>query len=238
MPDERGIDMEHSKIMNVLMEHSSIVIIAKDFNLSIFKPLWFIKNDIFREEELQANILISPPAVQIPSEHFQFTALPDRLQMLIPKHYSDAEDDIARVLRRIVRTLPHTPYTAVGLNFNYLIAPETEDRFSAWNRKLFASALSRKLQSSRDKNARFGSYVSFDVLETRLKIDIKPIKASANIKVVYKSWHEGQDLVRLNFNFHSDVGSTDSPMNSVLDKLGKWSEAFALSQDLTGMIYE
>jgi hypothetical protein len=220
------------------MELSSIVIIAKDFNPSIFKPPWLTKNNIFREEELQANILIAPPVVQIPTENFQFTVLPDRLQMLIPKQYSDAEGDIDRVLGRIVRILPHTPYTAVGLNFNYLIAPDTEAKFSAWNRKVFASALSRKLPSPRDRNARFGSYVSFDVLETRLKVDIKPIKADANIKAIFQSWHEDQDLIRLNFNFHSDVVNTDAPVDSVLDKLSKWGEALALSQQLTAIISE
>ena len=224
--------------MNILLENLSIVIIAKDFNVSIFKPFWLIKNNIFHEEELQGNIVITPPAVQIPAQDFQFTVLPDRLQMVIPRRYPNAEADIARIVKQTVKTLPHTPYTAVGLNFNYLVAPKSEDAFSAWNRSLFASPLASKLQLPKDENARFGSYVSFDVLGTRLKIDIRPVKAAPNIENLCKFWHVGQDLIRINFNFHSDVANMASPADSVLDKLGKWGEALTLSQKLTEMISE
>ncbi len=146
--------MEYFHIMNVAFEHTSIVIIAKDFNPSIFKPLWLAKNNILREEELQGDVVITPPAIQIPTKAFQFSVLPDRLQMIIPQSYSDAESDIIRVLGGIIKTLPHTPYTAVGINFNYVAAPSAEDTFAAWNRKLFASAISKKLQSPKAVNAR------------------------------------------------------------------------------------
>lgn len=222
--------------MNTVLENLSIVILAKDFNLSIFKPFWLIKNNIFREQELQGNIVITPPAVQIPAQNFQLTVLPDRLQMLIPRRYAKAEADISRIIGGIVKTLPHTPYTAVGLNFNYFAAPQQESSFSSWNRKLLASGLSTKLQSPADENARFGSYVSFDALATRLRIDIKPIKAPNNIENLCNSWHAGQDLIRLNLNFHSDVFNADSPSDSVLATVDKWPDALALSQKLTKII--
>jgi hypothetical protein len=224
--------------MNIVFENSNIVIIAKDFNPSIFKPLWLMKNGIFREEELQGNIVIAPITVQVPTKNFQFVVLPDRLQMLIHRHYPDVESDITRVVGGTVKTLPHTPYTAMGLNFTYIIAPEAEDAFDAWNRNLFASPLSNKILSSKETNARFGSYISFNVLETRLKIDIKPVKAVGNLETLCKSWHTGQDLVRVNFNFHIDVLNTDSPVDSVLKNLGKWTEALTLSQKLIAMIPE
>jgi len=224
--------------MKAILESLSIVIVAKDLNVSIFKPFWLMKNNIFHEQELQGNIVITPPAVQIPTQNFQFMVLPDRLQMLMPRQYPDAEADIARVVGGIVKTLPHTPYTAVGLNFNYFIAPESEDAFGAWNRNLFASPVASRLQLPEDKNARFGSYVSFDVLGMRLKIDIKPIKVAANIESLCKSWHTGQDLILLNFNFHSDVVSSESPADSIIDKLDKWSESLVFSQKLIAMFSE
>ena len=88
--------------MNTVMENSSVVIIAKDFNISIFKPMWFLKNNIFSEEELNKDIVITPPAVQIPSKNFQFMVLPDRLQVTIPRQYPDAQSDIDRILGGIV----------------------------------------------------------------------------------------------------------------------------------------
>lgn len=224
--------------MNITLEHTSIVIVARDFNPTIFKPFWLKKNDIFLEQELQGSVVITPAAVQIPTENYQFTVLPDRVQMVIPRNYSKAEDDINRILGGIVKTLPHTPYTALGLNFNYLIAPDSEGKFSEWNRKLFASSFSRKIRYSKDNNARFGSYVSFDFLGARLKIDIKPIKALKNIESLCESWHENQDLIKFNLNFHSDVSNAESPVDAILATLNKWPDALSYSEKLMGMIEE
>jgi len=224
--------------MNIFVENLSVVIVAKDFNISIFKPFWLLKNNILNEQELQGNIVITPPAVHIPTDNFVLMVLPDRLQMTMPRQYRDAKDDIARILGGIIKTLPHTPYTALGLNFNYFVAPEAEDAFSSWNKQLLASSLSNKIYPEQDEGTRFGSYLSFDVLGTRLKIDIKPVKAPNNIATLCNSWHKGQDLVRLNFNFHRDIISSEPPTQTVLDTLGKWSEALALSEQFTAMIPE
>ena len=83
--------------MNIVMENSSVVIIAKDFNLSILKPLWLVKNKIFREKELEGDVVVTPPAVQIRSDNYQFMALPDRLQIALPREYPDAQSDIDRI---------------------------------------------------------------------------------------------------------------------------------------------
>ncbi|MHC4145101.1 MAG: hypothetical protein ACYSWW_10840 [Planctomycetota bacterium] len=220
------------------MENSSVVIIAKDFNLSIFKPLWLMKNNIFREEELKGDIVITPLAVQIPLKNFQFMVLPDRLQIAIPRQYPDAQSDINRVLGGIVTTLPHTPFTAVGLNFHYLVAPESEDAFTSWERALFASPFSNRLHVAEEGNTRFGSYLSFNVLGSRLKMDIKPINAGDKIQGICNSWHPGQDLTRVHFNFHTDVTNAATPAESTLDSLGKWAEASTLSQELRDKICE
>ncbi len=222
--------------MNTVMENSSIVIIAKDFNLSIFKPLWLMKNNIFREEELKGDIVITPPAVQIPSTNFQFMVLPDRIQFSIPRQYPDAQSDINRIVGGIVMKLPHTPYTAIGLNFQYLVAPESGDAPDNWERTLFASPVSNKLEGVETKSARYGSYLSFDTLGMRLKIDIKPTNAGRNIEALCNSWHYGQELIRIHFNFHTDVTNTEAPAELVADKLRKWTEAFTLSQDLRDKI--
>lgn len=222
--------------MNTVMENSSVVIIAKDFNPSIFKPLWLMKNNIFREEELKGDIVITPPAVQIPSTSFQFMVLPDRLQLAVPRQYPDAQSDIDRILGGIVMTLPHTPYTAVGLNFHYLVATESEDSFGSWESTLFASPFSNKLHEAEDHKARFGSYLSFDILGSRLKVDIKPTNAGDKIELLCKTWRPGQELTRIHFNFHTDVANTPTPSESVSEKLNKWTEAFTLSQELRDKI--
>ena len=88
------------------------------------------------------------------------------------------------------------------------------------------------------EKARFGSYLSFDVLGTRLKIDIKPFKASSNIEKLYNFWHIDQDLMRINLNFHTDVIKAESPVDLLIERLGKWKESLDLSKEIAGTISE
>lgn len=143
--------------MNSVHEKSSVVIIAKDVNLSIFKPPWLLKNKVFLERELEGNVIFTPPVVQIATDHFQFTALPDRVQLFLHDENLSSEKDIERVLGTIVKTLPHTPYTAVGLNFNYLIAPEDERQFADWNRNIFTTPLSNNILLNDDQSTDLGA---------------------------------------------------------------------------------
>jgi len=218
--------------MNSVMENSSVVIIAKDFNLSILKPLWLMNNKIFRPEELEGDIMVTPPAVQIRSANFQFMALPDRLQISATRPYGNAQSDINRICGGIVKALPHTPFTAIGLNFHYLGAPESRGAFASWEKDLFASAVAREIEGSQAENARFGSYLSFDTIGMRLKIDIKPTNAGGSIVDLCSSWDSGQELIRMHFNYHTDVTNTDTPAKTVVDSLAKWEEALAMSTGL------
>ena len=222
--------------MNTVMENSSVVIIAKDLNLSILKPLWLIKNNIFLEDELKGDIVITPPAIQIPSTNFQFLVLQDRLQLTVHRQYPDAQSDINRILGGIVMKLPHTPYTAIGINFQYLVAPESGNAPDNWEGTLFASPVSNKLEGVEINKARYGSYLSFDILGMRLKIDIKPTNAGSNIEALCNSWHYGQELIRIQFNFHTDVTNTKAPEELVADRLRKWTKAFNLSEELRDKI--
>ena len=224
--------------MNKVMENSSVVVIAKDFNLSIMKPLWLVKNGIFREEELEGDIVVTPPALQIPSANFQFMALADRVQMAIPHEYPEAGSDIKRLIGGIVTVLPHTPYTAVGFNFHYLVAPESGEMPDNWERSLFAAPFCNELSVGQEENARFGSYLSIDALGARLKIDVKPTNAADKIGALCEAWQPGQRLVRIHFNFHTDLANAGEPAKSVMDKLEKWTEALALAKELTEKITE
>lgn len=224
--------------MKKVMENLSVVVIAKDFNLSIMKPLWLVRNQIFREKELEGDIVITPPALQIPSPNFQFMALPDRVQIAISRPYDAAESHIKRVIGGIVTVLPHTPYTAVGFNFHYLAAPESVDTKGNWERDLFAAAFSNEVPGAKQVDARFGSYLSFDAIGSRLKIDIKPTNAADKVGLICEAWKPGQELVRIHFNFHTDLTNADEPARAVTEKLEKWAEAFAFSKELTNKIFE
>jgi len=222
--------------MKSVFTDSSIVIVANDLNLSIFKPLWLVKNKILLEEEIQGDMVFSPVTVQIPTDRFIFSVLPNRVQMSIPRHINNAYPDIKRVLEGVINTLPHTPYTAVGLNFHYMIDCENQTKFYTWDKKLFASELAKKVVPADNGNARFGSYFSFDVLEARLKINITPTKANENIKELCESWQKDQELIKVDFNLHHSVQDDSATVNTVINTLEKWNEILSLTQEITKMI--
>ena len=217
--------------MNTIFANASVVILANDVNLSIFKPLWLVKTNILREDEFEEGVVISPVAVHIPTPKLQFDVFPNRIQVTLPKLYPEAQTDIDRILGGIVKTLPHTPYRAVGLNFTYMTAPEDDNAFPDWNRRLFSSRFACQAHPADDPGARFGSYFSFDILDTRLKVDIKPVKASAGIEQLSETWHRGQDIIAINLNFHTDLTEAGPTTETILDKLGKWDEALSLARE-------
>lgn len=222
--------------MKNVLANSSVVVLAKDINLSIFKPSWLVKSEIFREGELEGEIVITPVTVQIPTERFQVAIFPDRIQMNFARLYDEAELDIARILGGIVTTLPHTPYTAAGLNFTYFTAPESKNGFGSWNRKLFASRYANQVRPPECKDVRFGSYLSYDIIETRLSINVRPISAPLKISDLCASWHTDQHLMKLNFNFQRDIDESLSAKDILLELFTKWPDALALSEDITHMI--
>ena len=161
---------------NVFCGPSSTVLVANDVNVSIFKSAWFGRNQVISEDEMLDDVLISPGIVQIPTRNFQVIIVPNRIQFFLPPQRFDVgQQEIDRVLGTIVRLLPHTPYTAIGLNFEYIVTPPSADTFYEWNRKWFSAPLVEKFPEAKDKTSRFGSYFSMDSLEMRLKIDIKPV---------------------------------------------------------------
>jgi hypothetical protein len=208
---------------NVFCGPSSTVLVANDVNVSIFKSAWFGRNQVISEDEMLDDVLISPGIVQIPTRNFQVIIVPNRIQFFLPPQRFDVgQQEIDRVLGTIVRLLPHTPYTAIGLNFEYIVTPPSADTFYEWNRKWFSAPLVEKFPEAKDKTSRFGSYFSMDSLEMRLKIDIKPVNVTQEIKNLKLS--SRQEFMRINFNFHEDLPESPSP-DFIIEILKRWTKA-------------
>lgn len=220
--------------MNQVLANMTVVIVANDINLSIFKPKWLCNTGIFSEEELQGNIIITPVAVQIPTPRFSFNVFPNRMQMSFLSNIDNTQSEIERVLVKAVETLPHTPFTAIGLNFDYLVAPDDITEYITWEHKLFSSTFANNLSFPNGANSRFGSYVSYNVMGFRLKINATPNIAQDNIKLLGDSWEGHNEILALKFNFHASVKNSDNPAKSVIENLLKWNEASQLSQKLIG----
>jgi hypothetical protein len=201
-------------------------LVANHFNLSIFHPLWFSKFKILREDELEQNVLISPALVVVPTSKFHLTLLPERAQMQFnASGYSEAAVELLRVIGGIVKTLPHTPYTAVGFNFDcVLVAPEGA-QFPEWNRSSFAAPRLRSAKGTEAEDARFGAYASFNVSGARLKANLLPVQQSAIQPGVRESDHSQTEKMHINLNYHRDIPQPADP-EWVLQILDKWESTF------------
>jgi hypothetical protein len=192
---------------------ANAVIAAHSFNPSILSQLWLVRNNIVAEEDFQSNCLFAEGVSQVDTSRFLLVALPDRLQV-VPKDPSD-QSALEAVVTRIATALPHTPYTAIGLNFVIHYDPQGES-IGQLTRRLFFRGDVPLYREFDNENSHFGAYLSKAYGEMRLKLDIKPI----TLQTV-----PGETLGRLqfSFNFHQDLGP--NAVESIGNAIGHWMES-------------
>lgn len=211
-----------SRGLRIVPVRSSGVLSAHDVNLSIFNAIWLVREGILEEADISTKeSLFTPALIRIPtSTGAELLILQDRIQLSFdPKVVENAEPLFARVLGGIVAKLPHTPYSAVGLNAEFLLAPRDETEFGQWNRKHFSSLFSATSDSSSD---RFGCYLSTSQLEMQVRVECRP----ARIKEGQPPFAPGQEAMHVSFNFHRDLAAQQPAL--ILQQLAKWSQAEAL----------
>jgi len=223
--------------MKTTIIDNNLVLVANDVNLSIFKPWWLINQGILNENEIRDDFVFSPVAIQIPTNEFQLNILPNRIQLAIPPQSTDTTPIIERVLGGIVKTLPHTPFSGVGLNFNYHIIPDDPETFVKWNKELFSSKIASLFDIQDDSKPKYGSYLSFNVLSGRLKLNIKPVIVNETLRNAKGIFEKKTEVVHVNYNYDFDIMlDAQEPYKRILDILMKWEEAKDLSDKLVAKL--
>src|SRR5262249_40918164 len=96
---------------------SAVVIVAQQFNPTIFTQHWLIDRGILARDELMEGSLFSDFVVQVRSRYFQMLVLPEQLQF-VPSVACEAQQQLLiDKVGAIINLLPQTPYKALGLNF-------------------------------------------------------------------------------------------------------------------------
>lgn len=143
---------------NAALVGASAVLTGNVVNVSIFKEVWLERHDIIRKDEYTSDTLVSPGAVRISTASFELTILLNRIQLrFLPPGYDRAKSDVLRVLGGIAELLPHTPYTGLGLNFHYVLAPPAGGDFWQWNPAVFAAPWALAIDKGDGGSPRFGS---------------------------------------------------------------------------------
>lgn len=204
--------------MESQLVNANVVVAARQFNPTIFDQLWLLKNGIALPEDFKGgeSFILTPPFVQFRSSKFVLLVMPEQLQF-VPNPISDESGMlVAEKVGAIVRLLPQTPYVAAGLNFVWHLVPEPSD-YNGFCKALFFR--SNPLFASFDtEDARFGGYLSRDVLGARLKLDIKPTK------VAVTPGRQTQEILQFTFNYNVDLGRPNA-VEKIEQTLSRWNDA-------------
>lgn len=203
----------------------NIVIVANTFNVNILNPVWMYKNKIFSEKELQGATCL-PVVVEVRSDNFRLNITPDRLQFSIDTKYNNPKKLIISKIGRLIEFLPHTPFTAVGLNFTYHVTPSDKD-INKFTRSLFCNEQSKLFKDLEEKDVRFGTYFSRNILGTRFKLDAKPITVTMQ--------NQKKEMIQFSYNFNLNLGQNDD-YQAIIDLFYKWDEAKSICREFTDRI--
>lgn len=207
---------------------SGIVLTAQSFNPSIFTETWLDRNDIIRADSLEGLRIFSPEITQFQTKEAQVLVTPPKMQITFRIHEIIGEFEIPRKIAiRTVELLPHTPYQALGLNFDFFVSFPDEKDFNAYNRTLLGTGDYQLLQEFSAADAKFGRYFSKDHGDARLRLDIKPVKGGPHNK----------DLLQFSFNFHHDVTQINLPERAkrLIELIDTWASLQDYSARLVKM---
>lgn len=204
---------------------SVVVLVAHQFNPSIITQTWLVRNGLLNEEEMQPGYVFTDMFVQVRSNRFNLLVLPDQLQFVPTVAEDDEQNVISEKVGIIVRILPHTPYRAIGLNFSWHLIPR-DANVARLSQELFFNPEKPLYRLFNASNAHFGAYLSKDVLDFRLKLDVKPILIAQG---------EGKEnRLQFLFNFHADL--TDNPADQIQRYLVRWNDVKRESEAIVDAI--
>ena len=164
---------------------TNIVILAKNHNPTIISKEWLKLRGIVEENENFPKFTHTPILSYVETDNFRFIVDPDRLQISLVKISDENIEKLPNITEKYIGQLPETPYTALGLNYNYNIELQAESL-----KKIFHPDKD-KFTKLFTKNYQLGGIIIFSHSNFMVKIDIKP------------TFNEAEKII-VNFNFHCD----------------------------------
>lgn len=194
----------------------NVILTAQLFNPSILSQLWLFEKGIVGRNDFGEGSAFSHEISQSQTKDFHLLVIPNQLQFTPATPQSEWAELARTKITQIVDSLPETPFVAIGINFDSIIAPK-KMRSKELERKLF---LSEKLPFAAEFKApdcHFGGYMSKDQFGGRLKLEIRPV-------VVLEDGGVPSDRLLLKFNFHRDVDSANR-VGTIKTHIGRFEEA-------------
>jgi hypothetical protein len=203
---------------------ANVVVVANQFNPSIVTQLWLVENELVSRDDFLHGGFFTEVVANVPTRQFGLFVTPPQLQFAPAPDSEDQQRIITDKLGRFLQLLPHTPYSAIGLNFVWHLKPEDGDTARV-TRELFFREGFPLFRAFDSPDARYGGYLSKDALGCRLKLDVKPIAITSP---------EGVDnRVQFSFNFHYGIiHNAESPVSQIQRVLDQWNQARQITFDI------
>jgi hypothetical protein len=209
----------------------NVVVIARNLNPSLFSQLWLVKQKIVNEEDFAPNCTFSQFFTQVFTPDFQLLVVPDRLQFTLTEKSKDNTEFIKEKVGTIIRNIPHTPYKAVGTNFNWFVVPDPPVDFVEFMHKLFVKQEIPIYDQFSESDARFGAYLSKDIFGARLRLDIKPVRPTDPEK-----YNNVNEMLQLVFNYQLDLAEGVRIIDTMLEFLDQWNQMKNYSEKLVSIV--
>jgi hypothetical protein len=191
----------------------AVVIAGQQFNPTVFNQAWLLRLGVLDDDTLESGSLFSDGVVHVRATTFDMLVIPPQLQFIPRVAESSQQELIVAKLSAIVSAIPHTPFSGLGLNFNWHLVPDDAST-NRLSRDLFFLPDRPLYQRFQSENSRFGAYLSKDFGPFRLKLDIKPITVQLADHV--------EQRIQFAFNFHFDL--QDDAAASITQRLEQWGE--------------
>ena len=199
--------------MNALS--GSFIVLANSFNPSIVSQAWLIDQGLAQPGEFGDTSISTPGAAHHQFARGSLLVAPDRLQMTFRPDDDDAVERAHRLVSGIARALPHTPFIALGMNFDYGIELELET-FSRVVRRMFLVQDGPLAQHFDAGDALFGGYFSRDFQGTRFRLDVKPVRSNEQQPNVSRLG------IACNFHLGVDRAALKQPPDLIQETLNGW----------------
>jgi hypothetical protein len=186
-----------------------VIVSATDINTSVMGEKWFIqKNFLSADEIIDGKTIITPVYTVIHSKDFRIQVLNNQIAIFIEKLENDSEltGKAISLARKIIESKALNSVMSMGTNFSYIT--DRMENIEEMTTKLSFNPSNKFHQhiKGNDKK-RFGSYTSFDFLDARLRIDIKP-EYSIESKIEYS------EVLIAQFNFHKNFNEENSTIEA------------------------
>lgn len=179
--------------MEISLTVKNIVLIG-EFQPSKFDKYYFLKNNIFNENEISEQSIFTSDFALVVARGFNLTIVTN--QIVLTENELKVDETMVELMDKIVST---SNFTASGFGVNlhwYLFSGEKTSEIA---KKHFYNEKSEINSFFKGDDISYGSYLSKDFGNSRLKLDIKPatvMKIDSEIE---------QRIISFAFNFHTDL---------------------------------